>query len=766
MKKKVLFPILALVLALGLAIPMAAAPVVASPAYIETIYLADTLDIDGTPDGTTIFTVELDDGTNRANLTYFCDMPPGQNARYDTVAALACSPDGGTLYVIDRDTSWLARYDIATTTWFEVGDTDLNTCVQLVCSGDGTLYAASNATDSLYTVSTSDASTTLLGKIRDGTTTGPVVDVSGADIAFGVDDAFPPNEILYLWTDGGSPAERGLWELSLPPVEVNGGVVIASRKGGTSPPKYTGLAIRAGGAGDLLGSNTGDDDIDQLDRSVGSVVKSYEMYLGVNPYAYEWGDMTLGELAVEEGNPCIEVEKSTPELAYFNGTEITYTYEVHNCGDFPLENVSVVDDLAGPASPVMGNGYNVGDDNPPDGYLDPCETWQFTADYTLTCPAENYWSSVVLNTATATAYYEAEPVTAEDMWKVIVFQWQPRTIGYWGNWENHYDWYEEDGDNNFQALVEAAFGHSANLQFLATHLSWELTADDDGTDIHDFLLGKPPKLTGTHKAMFLMEKQFLAAAFNVWSYVDWVTPGTIGEFTGTADAAMDPNAPVYLSGKAADVFGSETTVLDILHTIAAQKLTWFSGDDVSSIKAAQEVLDMMNNAEHNGYEVFVPQETGVLNLHEKDSDTWEIVTDGAWGALFYNLSGKEFQYLFYGYGLEATEYSLIYYADYEDRYVDWGGDNPGAVIATGTASSDLVMAGSIDLAMDLPDEDDYNYDTHDYSGAPDFYDHAHGAKIWLVPSACLTGGDLPVVVWSPDDFLFETDLIWYDDTDD
>ena len=166
-------------------------------------------------------------------------------------------------------------------------------------------------------------------------------------------------------------------------------------------------------------------------------------------------------------------------------------------------------------------------------------------------------------------------------------------------------------------------------------------------------------------------------------------------------------------------------------------------------------------------EVAVTASEAVLILENKDSTTWVVIPDGTLGVLSYNLSGPTFDYAFNGYGLEDGEdYSLIYYADYENRYVNWGGDNPGALIGTGTAdgSGNLVMSGSPDLGMDLPSEPDANIDTHDYSGPPDNYANAHGAKIWLVPSDCYTEPE--VDVWSPDDFLFETDLIWYTDTDD
>lgn len=139
----------------------------------------------------------------------------------------------------------------------------------------------------------------------------------------------------------------------------------------------------------------------------------------------------------------------------------------------------------------------------------------------------------------------------------------------------------------------------------------------------------------------------------------------------------------------------------------------------------------------------------LLTLHEKDSSTWEIVPDGAFGELWYNESGPTFDFSFSATGLKQnnTSYSLIYYADL------WPGDNPGALIATGTSdgSGNLTMSGSEDLGMDLPDSSDANY--------------LGGAKIWLVPSADYDDANTKMVGWNPGEYLFEHHLITYDDTD-
>jgi len=166
-------------------------------------------------------------------------------------------------------------------------------------------------------------------------------------------------------------------------------------------------------------------------------------------------------------------------------------------------------------------------------------------------------------------------------------------------------------------------------------------------------------------------------------------------------------------------------------------------------------------------EICVEVTEAVLILENKDSG-WQRIPDGTWGELGYNLAGDEFDFALNVYDLEPEEdYSLIYYADTEDRYVDWGGDNPGALIATMTTdeNGNVCISGSIDLGWNLPHPDDANGYYYDYALTPDFYLNGTGAKIWLVPSDCYNAGAKKVDTWSPTRFLFETDLITYDDTD-
>ena len=143
-----------------------------------------------------------------------------------------------------------------------------------------------------------------------------------------------------------------------------------------------------------------------------------------------------------------------------------------------------------------------------------------------------------------------------------------------------------------------------------------------------------------------------------------------------------------------------------------------------------------------------------VELWEKDAD-WNIVEDGAWGKLKYNLEGPTFDFVFNGHGLEVdTGYSLIYYAD------GWPGNHPGALIASGTSNDEgnIHLKGSPDLNMDLPDPADAN--------SPDNGCTVYcGAKIWLVLSDDYDADEAKMTGWNPSEYLFEYDVINYDDTD-
>jgi hypothetical protein len=152
---------------------------------------------------------------------------------------------------------------------------------------------------------------------------------------------------------------------------------------------------------------------------------------------------------------------------------------------------------------------------------------------------------------------------------------------------------------------------------------------------------------------------------------------------------------------------------------------------------------------------------GILILDNKDS-AWQRIADGKYGVFTYNSSGPTLDWSLAVQGLDNdTLYSLIYFAD------PYPGNFPGALIWSGTSTSigriDVAL-NSVNLGMDLPTAPDSNM-LVSHAGAPDFYMHPYGAKIWLIPSAYYVGGQ--VITWNATleaKTFFETDLITYTDT--
>ena len=134
-----------------------------------------------------------------------------------------------------------------------------------------------------------------------------------------------------------------------------------------------------------------------------------------------------------------------------------------------------------------------------------------------------------------------------------------------------------------------------------------------------------------------------------------------------------------------------------------------------------------------------------LYLYEKSGEPdWEILEDGAWGKMKYNLSGDEFEFVFNGHDLEArSDYTLIYYPD------PWPG-NGLICLGSGVANKggNVHIAASCDIDF-LPVVLDDNF--------PD------GAKIWLVLSEDVDCENQLMIGWNPTEYLFEDDLIQFNE---
>jgi hypothetical protein len=270
-------------------------------------------------------------------------------------------------------------------------------------------------------------------------------------------------------------------------------------------------------------------------------------------------------------NPDIEVTKSGPASPNFQTVDpADYFYAVTNTGNCALE-VTLEDDVYGVLTPIDG-----------DTYLLPSQTWHYEVSDELIC--DGYTMTIFTNTATA----EGEDATGTMVfdgacWTVMVFQWQPRTIGYWGNWSNHYS------DTEMSALVTAVNGNSAYFDGPGPTLT--------AASVRSLLLAtdQTGKMTAD-KARTLLVKQLIATWFNVKSYMDWDGSEPIDNFVGSADTAMDPNATVYVDG-------SVTTVSNLL-----QRIEWnlvHGTTDVQFLLKAKDILDKMNNAENNHYMMFM-----------------------------------------------------------------------------------------------------------------------------------------------------------------
>lgn len=251
------------------------------------------------------------------------------------------------------------------------------------------------------------------------------------------------------------------------------------------------------------------------------------------------------------------------------------------------------------------------------------------------------------------------------------------------------------------------------------------------------------------------------------SYTVDTAAGNTHEVTLTITNNADVAIPANLMTTARyDPGDCTVTYLDASGVPIVQPIAIMPGD--TTITAHIEINPALDQ---NTYTIITTAEPvanrKALILENKDTD-WNVINnDNRVATLIYNPSGSNFNYALIGSGLEPdTEYSLIYYADYADRFNKWGGDNPGALIGSGitTTNGNLAMDGIINLNMNLPCPPDSNIDGHDYRETPDEYSNAHGAKLWLVPSTAYNVAENRVTSWSPSDFLFETDLISYTDT--
>ena len=125
-------------------------------------------------------------------------------------------------------------------------------------------------------------------------------------------------------------------------------------------------------------------------------------------------------------------------------------------------------------------------------------------------------------------------------------------------------------------------------------------------------------------------------------------------------------------------------------------------------------------------------------LENKDPNSWKLLLEDDYrGSLSYNAKGPTFDFSFDGKApLSNTKYCL------------WIGGTPQA----GNWDADTKVA----CAMSGSDR------TINFSGSPDLGKDIKDGKAWLIPE---TDYDGSWKAWHPENYLWETGLIWYEDTD-
>lgn len=308
--------------------------IVAEVTGAEELYLSENLE-DGTttpfPDGTILYSVELTGGVAElhelAVLQGDCAINEVINCdvMFDR-AHIGATPDGATVYLLNRDHEGggnpLATYDVATgdityegvvTGLPETGN------VLVAFSPGGDFFVASESSDMLYQIDLTTMS--VIGSGWPVVHAGGPLDLRGADIAFNAEGT------LYLWTNKDDVDGPGLYT-----VEIVAGDAVA-----TEVQLFdffvTGLAIRGGGTGNLVGSDNGtkggSDEILEFTQG-GALVTTYPYMLGGVPFNHSFGDMTTGFLG-DDDEGCTytqgywknheEAWPLDPDMPFFSATQ-------------------------------------------------------------------------------------------------------------------------------------------------------------------------------------------------------------------------------------------------------------------------------------------------------------------------------------------------------------------------------------------------------------------------------------------------------------
>ncbi|PWE18612.1 hypothetical protein DDZ18_03135 [Marinicauda salina] len=355
---------------------------------------------------------------------------------------------------------------------FNVGDTDQD---GLLDPGESWEYTADRTvTEGQYTnVSTVTGSDIVLDSpVSDSDPSNhfgadPQIDIEKATNGQDADSPTGPNILVgdtatftYLVTNPGN-------------VEIEN-VVVTDDNGtpGDTGDDFSPTAVESGGF------NVGDTDQDGLldpgesweytaDRTV-----TEGQYTNESSVSGEFGETTVTDDDPSNHfgvDPQIDIEKATngedadsptgPVIPV--GGTATFTYVVTNAGNVEIDNVVVTDDNGTPGdtgddfnpTAVESGGFNVGDTDQ-DGLLDPGESWEYTADRTVT---EGQYTNV--STVTGSDIVLDSPVSDSDPSNHFgEAPSEPGSANTPGFWKNHLDIFECETGYDRDEEYEVVFG--------------------------------------------------------------------------------------------------------------------------------------------------------------------------------------------------------------------------------------------------------------------------------------------------------------------
>jgi predicted ribosomally synthesized peptide with SipW-like signal peptide len=306
----------------------------------EQLYLTNTVDDPnqdpgddpyGSPsdDTTKLYRADINNGnaelTELIDLTGKADNNNDGAGDFNHVVSIAASPDGQTIYLIDKFSNRLGEYDVdANSNPFtdrgEITGGPTENSLQAAVSPAGELYFTVWGERTLYVIDDPSSSTSVDQTIQLTDQNGDPIEVGGSDIAF------LSNGTLFLFDGNVNDGTPDLYRL---PDPSTGNAELVSELSNATLP---GLAVRAAGDGNLIGNDSTNNELYELDPSDGSKVATYDMVEVddngnvIDPdFTQQFGDMTVGSLCPEH---CVALAWWVPRDV---GNEIqsdTYEFDV------------------------------------------------------------------------------------------------------------------------------------------------------------------------------------------------------------------------------------------------------------------------------------------------------------------------------------------------------------------------------------------------------------------------------------------------------